>query len=290
MITIRPYSPGIELKGFISGMPNEVYHSTPGFTSKSELDLINTSPAHFMYARKKPATKSMSLGSAIHSAILEPQVFESEYLLLREVQDRRVAAYKEAAKNFPAERILTAPEVDLVSSMQESVRINNKARHWLDKPGFSEVSLFTQCPETGVNVRVRFDRLTEDGYAIDLKSTKSASPEEFSKSIYQYRYHVQDAIYSDAYHWETGEQLKGFIFIAVENDTPHVTMVYELDDFSKSIGRSEYRKNLITYAECLEKGSWPAYPTGDDATDLIALPEWAILRYEAENESDVITL
>lgn len=287
---IRPYSQGITLEGFISGMPNEVYHSTPGFTSKSELDLINTSPAHFMYAQKKPATKSMNLGSAIHAAILEPELFKSDYLLLREVQDRRVAAYKDAAKQFPPDRILTAPEVDLVSSMQESVRMNEKARHWLDKPGVSEVSLFTKCPETGVNVRVRFDRLTEDGYVIDLKSTKSASPEEFSKSIYQYRYHVQDAIYSDAYRWATGEPLKGFIFIAVENDTPHVTMVYELDDFSKSIGRSEYKKNLATYAECMESGSWPAYQTGEDKTDLIALPEWAILRHEAENESDVITL
>jgi hypothetical protein len=287
---IKPYEPGMELSGFISGMPNDVYHSTPGFTSKSGLDIINISPAHFKFGASKPATKAMNLGSAIHSAILEPELFAKDYLLLREVQDRRVSAYKDAAKNFPAERILTAPEVDLVSGMQESLTMNPKARYWLDKPGQSEVSLFTKCPAAGLNVRVRFDRITDDGYVIDLKSTKSADPEEFSKAIYNFRYHVQDAIYSDAYEWHTGEKLKGFVFLAVESDVPHVSMPYELDDISKSIGRAEYRKNLETLAECLRTGNWPAYPTVGDEAELISLPEWAILRHEAENDSDVVTL
>lgn len=287
---IQPYHPEIDLSGFISGMPNEVYHSTPGFISKSDLDLVNISPAHYMHTARKPPSRSMHLGSAIHAAILEPELFKSEYLLLKEVKDRRVSAYKEAAKNFPPERILTAPEVDLVSCMQESVMMHDKAQYWLNKTGNSEISLFTKCPETGISVRVRFDRLTDDGYAIDIKSTKSASQEDFGKDIYSYRYHVQDAIYSDAFEWFTGRPLKGFVFIAVENDMPHVTMVYQLDEISRSIGRSEYRRNLRMYSECVANNVWPAYPTTEDKTDLIALPEWAILRHEAEYDSDVITL
>lgn len=71
---------------------------------------------------------------------------------------------------------------------------------------------------------------------------------------------------------------------------PHVSMVYELDDISKSIGRSEYQRNLRTFSECLENGVWPAYQTSEENTDLIALPEWAILRHEAENDSDVVMI
>ena len=43
----------MKLEGLISGMPNDVYHSVPDSISKSGLDLINRSPAHYFYAQKK---------------------------------------------------------------------------------------------------------------------------------------------------------------------------------------------------------------------------------------------
>src|SRR5690625_2309598 len=97
---IQPYKEGMKLDGFIAGMPNEVYHASPG-VSKSGLDKINRSPAHYKFAPEVAQTRNMVLGAAMHAALLEPGLFEQEYLLLRDVKDRRVSAYKEAIKNHP---------------------------------------------------------------------------------------------------------------------------------------------------------------------------------------------
>ena len=287
---VKKYTAKLPLDGFISDMPNDIYHSTHGFISKSGLDLINKSPAHYMYGAQREPSRSMHLGSAIHCAILEPDVFERDYLLLKDVKDRRSSAYKEALNIHKPENILTSTEANTVSGMYESAMSDKRIVNWLRDVNHTEISLFTKCPNTGVSMRCRYDAITNDGYAIDLKSTRDASPDEFAKSIYNFRYHVQAALYSDAYEFATGKKLKGFIFLVVESEMPHATMVYELDDISLDIGRREYQRNLKTYAECLQTNEWKGYETHGDNVDLIALPEWAITRHEAENDSDIITV
>src|SRR5690606_39465824 len=66
-----------------TSMSNEEYHSLPDSISKSGLDLIARSPAHYRYAERREPTRAMVIGTAIHAAILEPDVFATEYLLLR---------------------------------------------------------------------------------------------------------------------------------------------------------------------------------------------------------------
>jgi exodeoxyribonuclease VIII len=160
------------------------------------------------------------------------------------------------------------------------------ARAWLNKPGKAEASIFTTDPVTGVRVRVRPDWLTDDGYIVDLKSSRDSSPGEFSRSIQNYRYHVQDALYSDAYEWATGKPCAGFVFIVVESDLPHNVQVYKLDDISRHIGRTQYRANLNTYADCLSSGQWPGYSAPTAEPELISLPDWA-MRIEDELELNI---
>lgn len=285
---IKPYKPGMKLEGLISGMPNDVYHSVPDSINKSGLDLINRSPAHYFYAQKKEPTRAMQLGTALHTAILEPDVFSSHYMLLREVSDRRSSIYKEAVKTHGADNVLTGPEADSVAGMQESVYANDKARRLIQGCEHKEISVFATCPATGLNIRCRFDGLSLKGnYAIDLKTTRDARPDEFSKAIYNYRYHVQDAFYRYVFLCATGVDLDRFEFIAVENEIPHVTMVYQLDDISRAIGESGFKSDLSVVKECLTAGIWPGY---DNENEIISIPEWAIMRYEAETDSDVIVL
>lgn len=285
---IKPYIPGMKLEGLISGMPNDVYHNVPDSISKSGLDLINRSPAHYFYAQKKDPTRAMQLGTALHTAILEPDVFSRHYMLLREVSDRRSSIYKEAVKTHGADNVLTGPEADSVAGMQESVYANDKARRLIQGCEHKEISVFATCPATGLNIRCRFDGLSLEGnYAIDLKTTRDARPDEFSKSIYNYRYHVQDAFYRYVFLCATGIELDLFEFIAVENEIPHVTMIYQLDDISRGIGKNEFGRDLAVVQACIESGEWPGY---DNDSEIISIPEWAIMRHEAETDSDVVVL
>lgn len=279
---ITPYEPDMEISAgmVISGMPNEVYHTHESI-SKSGLDLIARSPAHFHYAAAKQPTRAMEIGTAIHAALLEPERFQREYVLLRDVKDRRASEYKQAVSVHGSERVLVSHEADEVAGMQEAVYSNQTAKNWLEKSGRRELSVFAQDPETGALVRCRFDILTDCGFSIDIKKTQDAREEAFSRAIDNYRYHVQAAFYSDVFLWATGEKLAGFKFIAVEQEMPHGCKTYRLDETAIIEGRRLYREDLNLYAECLKKQDWPCY---EDEESLISLPEWRIRQIENEME------
>ena len=280
-ISYAELTPELARKGcFVLDMPNDDYHAYEGI-SKSGLDLLNRSPAHFMYSAVKAPSRAMVIGTAIHTAILEPAKFASDYVLLKDVKDRRASEYKQAIKVHSPDNVLVAGEADNVSGMQESVYSNIEASRALISEGWREISAFIEDPETGVLMRCRYDILTNDHRSIDLKKTRDSRPEEFAKSIYNYRYHVQDAMYSHIYELITGSALNSFQFLAVEEQPPHSSMLFELDSESKEIGYSEYRRNLLTYAECDKSGDWHSY---ENPKQTIGLPGWAISKYEEELE------
>lgn len=169
-MNIQHYKPGMKITApmMVIGMPNDIYHAHDS-ASKSALDLVARSPAHYKYAPPRETTRQMEIGTAIHTALLEPDKFASEYVLLRDVTDRRSSEYKAAIKEHPSERVLTGSEADKVAGMQESVYANPDASSLLSQPGYRELSVFAADPETGVMVRARFDILTHDGQAVDLK-------------------------------------------------------------------------------------------------------------------------
>lgn len=261
---------------FVIDMPNDAYHAAEG-VSKSGLDLIARSPAHFMYGAKRKPTRAMAIGSAIHCALLEPERFRDEYVLLKDVKDRRASEYKQAVKAHSEDCVLVSTEASNVSAMQEAVLSQQEAAEALSKPGWRELSSFVECPVTGVILRCRYDLLTADGEAYDLKKTQDARPSEFSKSVNNYRYHVQDAHYSRVFELVTGEPLSAFKFIAVEEQPPHTAQVYELDGLAKEVGKFYAMRDLKMYAECMESGEWP-HPSGNDG--VISIPNWAVLQYE----------
>lgn len=258
-------------------MTNDDYHNESEHISKSGLDLIARSPAHFRYAAPRAATRAMEIGTAIHAAVLEPERFASEYMLLRDVKDRRASAYKEAAKEYGSERVLTGGEADKVAGMQEALRSHQHIGQALaDEDGRPELTVFTTDPSTGVGVKCRFDWMA-NGAALDLKKTQDARPAAFCKSVANYGYHVQAAFYEDVWLWETGERLRSFEFAAIEETMPHGVMAYQLDTEAMQEGRRIYREALQAYAKCLESDHWPAY---GDAVEFISLPAWAVAPIE----------
>jgi len=251
---------------------NETYHAHEGI-SKSGLDLISRSPAHYRYRTFKEPSRAMEIGTAIHTAVLEPDRFFTDYMLLRDVEDRRASAYKEAVKVYGSERVLTGPEADKVAGMQESVLGNPHAQALLThEDSKKELSIVTEDPETGVVVKCRFDLLT-GLKSLDLKKTQDARPDVFAKSVANYRYMVQAAFYSDLYFWETGDKLEAFGFLCVEEELPHANAIYVLDDDAIEFGRKLYRKDLNQYAECKESNIWPSI---DSTPQILSLPQWAM--------------
>lgn len=261
---------------YVSNMPADIYHAHDS-VSNSGLKLVNRSPAHFKYPKERESTRSMVVGSALHMACLEPDLFYKTYTLLRKADDRRAPEYKEAVKLNGEEFVLVASECERVEGIMNSLHSNAKIKQYLNMTGWCELSGFVADPETGIVCRHRFDKLTKSGIAIDLKTTTDARSDAFSRSIMSFGYHVQDAFYSDQYHWVTGDHLEDFIFIAIESESPYASKIYRIDPESLEVGESAYREALNKYAYCKQMNEWPAY---DDEIEEISIPYWAMKQHE----------
>lgn len=280
-LVVNDFVEGIELNGYVSNMPDNYYHNTAGFISKSSLTILKESPFKFFNQPKRSQTPAMRMGTAFHCAILEPEKFKETYKIMPEVKAKTLKAYKDAVKDNPGVEILNGLDALNLNGMIKAVMSNDAARELLSLDGWCEVSGFHTDPETGVNLRHRFDKLTKCGVGIDLKKTQSVNPDEISKTIAKYGYHLQDALYSDAYKEITGHDLNQFYFIFVEEKYPHQVAVVFLDDVSKQIGRDEYRNLLVDYNYYSQNRD---QVNNNSGVEMVSLPEWILRNYENELE------
>lgn len=273
-----------KLEGFISGMPDHVYHATEGFISSTSLSRFARSPGHYFYGAPIERTRNMVIGSAMHTAILEPEDFSSRYMILEGVTARTASAYKQAIKNRPEEFTLTQKEGDDILAARDSFGLNPLASDLLNTSIARELSGFFTHPVYGVKIRVRLDLLcggAHSGYGADYKSTSDARERNFANSIQEYRYHVQAAIYMHAVEVITGEKLRGWKFPIQEKEAPNAVVVYTLDDTALEIGRKIYDHDIEQYARCLETGVFDTYPDLQ-GEQYITLPDWVLREHEGE--------
>lgn len=276
---------------------NDEYHGSVGSVSKSHLDVIAAgSPRHYWHKYLNPnreteePTPALILGQAIHSAILEPHLFTSEFAAVPEDAPKRPTSTQLKAKNPSLETteaiqwwaefnkaaegktVLTADNFRICMDIRDAVH-SHPVASGLICDGKAEQSVYAVDGETGETVKCRIDYLTAD-MIIDLKSTEDASPAAFGKSAAKYRYPVQQAWYQDVLDSAFGEHPPYWIFLAVEKTPPYAIGIYYLEPEDVTRGRIAARRDLLTIASCRRANAWPDY--GTDARPL-PIPGWAKL-------------
>jgi exodeoxyribonuclease VIII len=264
--------------GVYPDISNDDYHSGPGI-SNSGLNLLRKSPKHYWAAYLDPdreereATPALRLGSAIHSAILEPHKFTNEFVAAPEV-DRRTKEGKDIYAAFLAKAegrtVITAKEMETVGRVARSVMTHKVYRKVFEREmGKAETSIYWEDKDSGVLCRIRPDWLGA-GVILDVKTTEDASPDAFMRSIFTYGYHRQAAFYIDGCR-QSGIDPGAFMFMALEKSSPYAVAFYYAEPEMIEQGRKEYKKLLRIYADCLATGNWPGYP---EKIVPINLPEW----------------
>ncbi|ELM7533720.1 PD-(D/E)XK nuclease-like domain-containing protein, partial [Salmonella enterica] len=199
--------------GIYYDIPNEAYHAGPG-VSKSQLDDIADTPAIYLWRKNAPVdtekTKSLDTGTAFHCRVLEPEEFSKRFIIAPEF-NRRTSAGKEEEKTFleecarPGRTVLTAEEGRKIELMYQSVMALPLGQWLVESAGYAESSVYWEDPETGILCRCRPDKIIpEFHWIMDVKTT--ADIQRFRTAYYDYRYHVQDAFYSDGYRAQFGER------------------------------------------------------------------------------------
>lgn len=268
------------IENVVLGMSNEDYHSSEGI-SKSGLDLIAKSPLHYWAAylnpKREPRTETaaMMIGTAIHTAVLEPDRFAMEYRVSPAV-DKRTKDGKATWEAFVADcetnghTPISVKDLEACNNIAEVVR-NHYTAQQLFKNGVAETSMFWEDEATGVLCKCRPDWIADGNILVDLKSTVDASPEGFSRSAFNYRYWVQAAWYLDGAEKATGTRPEAFVFVAFEKEPPYACGFYYASDEMVEAGRAEYRRCLDLYADSLKHKNWRGYsPT----LEPLQMPAW----------------
>lgn len=256
-------------------LTNAEYHAHSA-VSKSGLDMVRRSPLHYWnrYLNPdrviEPPTPAMVLGSALHARVLEPHLFDDEYIVAPEGIDRRTKEGKLLWADFEAQAegrtVLKAEDAAHIEAMAAAVHRHPAARTILRIPGQCEQSYFWIDPETGEECKCRPDWHSDDRRLIaDVKTTEDASPAGFGRSVIKYRYNVQAAFY------QQGLGAEQFVFIAVEKKPPYAVAVYATPQSAIDRGLRDAMEDLRRIATCRAANVWPAY--GDEIQGL-RLPSW----------------
>lgn len=225
----------------IDGMPFEKYRAAPGI-SCTDLNRVEISYAHFL-AKEAEDTEALTVGSALHCAILEPRDFESRYVMKPDGMSFATKEGKAWRESNVDRIILTPAQWTMVTGMQASVLQHPVASQVLSGAA-TEVSIFWTDSETGLPCKIRPDALRADGYTADIKSIVDARYHAFQGAVAKYRYYKRAAFYLDGIREAMSTPCTHYIFIVVEKSPPYAVCLYELDTFALDVGRRAYRLDL----------------------------------------------
>jgi hypothetical protein len=109
----------------------------------------------------------------------------------------------------------------------------------------------------------------------DFKTTASAEPRQYGRSIFNFGYHVQAALYLDLWNAATNENRKTFLHVIQESSEPYEIGRRMLDNNWIQLGRAQYQSALALYGKCLETNTWPSYDDME-APSITRIQGWTI--------------
>lgn len=254
----------------------ERYQAASG-VSKSMLDILaHKTPAHLQEYMRRPPVQSYAqeFGAILHRALLEPDTFKDGFYVRPDKMTFTTKEGKAWQTAHPGKPILTSQEALQITLMVSAVHTHPFAKRLL--AGCErEQSLFVGDAQ-GTLRKSRLDALTKGNVIPDIKTTESASLENFERSISRYRLHVQAAYYLDNCNL-AGIDKRIFFFICVEKIPPYAVRCLQLMAEVIEYGKILYNHDLQIYRNCLETGEWEAW---GDKYDEAGLPTWEMKQLE----------
>ena len=255
------------------GISDDVYHGDTTSLSSTGARKLLACPARFKWERDNPPPPrpAFDFGHLVHRLVLG----EGSVIQIVEATDWRskaAQAERDAARADGAVPVLRA-EYDAAKAMREAVMAHPTAAV-LFADGVAEQSGYWRDEPTDVQLRFRPDWMTTlEGrpICIDLKTTVSADPAEFTRSIVKWQYMAQADWYLQGLA-ANGIADAAFYFVCIEKTAPYPVSVIELDADALAEGAHRNRRAIDLFATCTETGIWPAYGSG---IHTVSLPPWA---------------
>ena len=248
------------MTGIIHDQSNADYHANPALGSTYVKDWALRSPLHAERGEKTINPFIADEGTAAHL------VFEGKPELVIEAGEaRRGAAWEEAKKHAALVGGVALPKKPFGHAMAAGLSARNNpamAACLSQDEVWYEASIYTKHPATGLAIKCKPDvYLPNTGTLIDLKTTASAEPYNFTRSCHKFAYHLQAAFYRMVCR-EAGLRVNSFFnFIAVEKVPPYAAQHFVMEDDLLSFAEQRVEQILLEIAHSRETGefstNWP---------------------------------
>ena len=270
-------------------MPWWDYHQLRAVRSGDLRVAAERSLAHMRWARDneddEQAAAVMTTGRAFHASLLEPETEWKKFARAPDwLTNRTRKADKEEWARLVEEHgkdfVLRAPDYDAVVGQGRAVMARPTYAGLL-REGERELAVVWRDQATGVWCKARLDFITvimDRITVLDLKGTRDARPDPFSRSINEFGYHYQGAQYLAGLSAH-GIAATDYCLMASEWAPPHGCRLYRMSDHLLALAEMKRDAVLARIAEAERTGVWPAY---DEDVQVIGILSWAQRDLEAE--------
>lgn len=232
----------------------------------SSIKEILASPKHYQAAIKAPKrepSKSMFLGTMAHARILERR--EENYAVMPDGMDGRTKEGKQFKEANASKTVITQEDYAQYKRMVGAVEACADVQYLLSKAVECEIGIVQQYRDTAIKGKIDCLIKDESGkYCIlDLKTTQSCDPREFSRSACNFRYFLQAAWYQSLVALEYGlDYPVPYMWLAVENSEAADVCIFQPPADGLEMGQKQMDKSIELYKQCTASGKWPGYGGG----------------------------
>jgi len=251
----------------IKNMPAEEYHALKRF-SASGIKKILVSAQDFWKGSwmnpepYKDESDAMNLGSAYHTRILEGEkAFMNTYAVPPECDKRT----KEGKATYAAWSAINANKKPIeehlwkhIISAGERIESDATLKDYFHG-GDAEVTVLWDDESTGVPMKARFDYIKQAKKKLnDLKTFSNSSGHDLERliptSIKKYKYHVQLAVYDEAYKMAFNEEPDITLFFQQAGNVNNIVIKkFPQSTLMFQVGQIEARKGVEKFAEMYRK-------------------------------------
>jgi hypothetical protein len=265
------------MRGLVTDLTSEAYHSMPGTFSSSQLKTILEDPE--MFYRKyitheigRESIPAFDIGTYFHTAILEPEKLTLECAVYTGI--RRGKEWESFKLLNEGKAIITSSELDQAKTLIKAVEQSKVAQSYLSqgkpeiscfadlyvyageiycngllltKDGWVETTGFESAHMHGkkIVIKVRADLLGDTGFILDLKSTTGNVKDSRSMraKVSSFSYDLSAALYLDIFTAAGGRIYHTFIWTFASKDYGNCQN-YVASETNIKIGRAKWSKAI----------------------------------------------
>ncbi|MDG1858093.1 MAG: PD-(D/E)XK nuclease-like domain-containing protein [Emcibacteraceae bacterium] len=239
-----------KLSGLYPEMPMDEYRKADGLAN-SELQLFKVNPASYEWNKQAPSdplkATSADFGTALHSSILEPETYEDS-VIVSSTKGRTSDAFVNFQRAHTDKLVLTEIEYDQIAIMTNSAECDPMFNKILCAEGICESSIFVTDPTTGVDCKIRPDKIyfTDKPNLCDVKSAADLDEWRQDKPwlnpLFKFNYGFTAAYYLHIASIHYQMELTEYTFLVVSK--------------SARLGKYPVSVFVITKEELIEYGFW----------------------------------